>query len=60
MADSRSPVTFEDFTQSMMRVIDRALDANRASENQLMRNSCVLGCATEQRSLVESTSNKKR
>jgi hypothetical protein len=37
--DDHSTMTFEEFIQSTMRVIDRALAASRASENQMMRVS---------------------
>jgi len=37
MATNRSSMTFEDFTQSMMYVIDRALEASRQSEHRLMK-----------------------
>ena len=39
MTNDRSTMTFEEFIQSTMRVIDRALAASRASENQIMRTS---------------------
>jgi hypothetical protein len=42
MANDRSAMTFEEFIQSTMIVIDRALAAHRASENQLMRTSEAL------------------
>jgi len=37
VATSRSTMTFEDFTRSMMCVIDRALEASRQSEFRLMQ-----------------------
>ena len=37
MATSHSTMTFEDFTRSMMYVIDRALEASRQSESRLMQ-----------------------
>lgn len=39
MATSHSTMTFEDFTRSMMYVIDRALEASRQSESRLMQKS---------------------
>jgi hypothetical protein len=39
MTNDRSAMTFEEFIQSTMRVIDRALAASRASENLMMRTS---------------------
>jgi hypothetical protein len=42
MANERTTMTFEEFIQSTMNVIDRALAASRASENQLMRTSQAL------------------
>lgn len=39
MADNRSRMTFEEFTQAAMSVIDRALEASRASENELLKKS---------------------
>jgi hypothetical protein len=39
MTNDHSTMTFEEFIQSTMRVIDRALAASRASENQIMRTS---------------------
>jgi len=37
VATSHSTMTFEDFTRSMMYVIDRALEASRQSESRLMQ-----------------------
>jgi hypothetical protein len=37
VATSHSTMTFEDFTRSMMCVIDRALEASRQSECRLMQ-----------------------
>lgn len=37
MATSHSTMTFEDFTRSMMCVIDRSLEASRQSESRLMQ-----------------------
>jgi hypothetical protein len=39
MTNDRSTMTFEEFIQSTMRVVDRTLAASRASENQMMRTS---------------------
>jgi hypothetical protein len=39
MTNDHSTMTFEEFIQSTMRVIDRVLAASRASENQMMRIS---------------------
>jgi hypothetical protein len=39
MTNDHSTMTFEEFIQSTMRVIDRCLAASRASENQMMRIS---------------------
>ena len=39
MASNRSRMTFEEFTQVAMSVIDRALEASRVSENQLLLKS---------------------
>jgi hypothetical protein len=39
MTSDGSTMTFEEFIQSTMRVIDRALAASRASEHQMMRTS---------------------
>jgi hypothetical protein len=42
MADNRSRMTFEEFTQSAMNVIDRALEASRASENEQRKSHTVI------------------
>ena len=43
MATDCSTMTFEEFIQSTMSVVDRVLTANRASENRLMLGSQALG-----------------
>jgi len=53
MANNYTRMTFEEFTQSMMGVIDRALEASRAMENQLMRNSCTLNWAPQPVARIE-------
>ena len=59
MSDKHARMTFEEFTQSMMGVIDRALEASRAVENQLMRNSCTLNWAPQPVARIEGGSSKR-
>jgi len=42
MADNPSRITFEEFTQSTMTAIARALEANKGSENPLLRNPHII------------------
>ena len=58
MTDSPSRMTFEEFTQSAMSVIDRALEAGRASENELMLNSRRNIVAAQKSSGIEGESKK--
>lgn len=41
MTSDRTTMTFEEFIQSTISVVDRVLEASRASENELMRSSHV-------------------
>jgi len=42
MANDHSTMTFEEFIQSTMHLVDRVLAESRASENQLMNRSQAL------------------
>jgi len=42
MESDRSTMTFEEFIQSTMQLVDRVLAESRASENQLMNRSQAL------------------
>ena len=56
MADGNVRMSFEEFTQSMMGVIDRALETSRALENQQMRNSSTLAWAPQPVARIEGGS----
>jgi hypothetical protein len=43
MANEPSTMTFEEFIQSTMNLVDRVLAESRASENQLIRSSALAG-----------------
>jgi len=53
MADNRSRMTFEEFTQSAMTVIDRALEASRASEKELVQKSHMVDRTSQQLPRIE-------
>ena len=42
MADNPARITFEEFTQSTVSAIARALETHKGSENPLLRNPYIL------------------
>ena len=42
MADNPSRITFEEFTQSTVSAIARALETHKASDNPLLRNPHII------------------
>jgi hypothetical protein len=58
MVDNGSRMTFEEFTQLAMSVVDRALETSRAAERELMRRSQVVIWTPQQLPLFEVAANR--